>query len=188
MASTNSELVDLVLSSTLLPHPSLGLRNNLKRNVPSLLILSFGYFLVKNPQPNYGPFQFAQPSRKTLMFVCLLSITQTFYSYRAEQANTKASLSSWGWHRDNGFQEATNLLPGQESMGLLSLNYQVRWSTQGLQEAARDSSRASVDHWPFSLMPDSHCKVLVPIWVIRYFWYVLNFLVVRLHKYIWRLI
>lgn len=73
-------------------------------------------------------------------------------------------------------------------MGLLSLNYQVRWSTQGLQEAARDSSRASVDHWPFSLMPDSHCKVLVPIWVIRYFWYVLNFLVVRLHKYIWRLI
>lgn len=94
MASINSELVDLVLSATLLPHPSLGLRNNLKSNVPSLLILSFGYFLVKNPQPNYGPFQFAQPSRKTLMFVCLLSITQTFYSYRAEQANTKASLSS----------------------------------------------------------------------------------------------
>ena len=55
-------------------------------------------------------------------------------------------------------------------------------SDEGLQEAARDSSRASVDHWPFSLMPDSHCKVLGPRWGIRYFWYVLNFLVVRLHK------
>lgn len=65
-------------------------RNNLKRSEPSLLIVSFVYFLVKNTQPNYGPFKFDQPSREILMSACLSSTIQSFYSYSAELANSKA--------------------------------------------------------------------------------------------------